>query len=184
MKVVSKYPESFHRESCLEVDPVFGDPAMESTWTMPHVTHCRMEYSIFPTFPLPRRRDKMPATYEIDKQRRLVISTGLDKLTLADALAHQAKLLKDPDFDPSFSQLLDLTRVTLSDLESSDIRKIAERNIFSPQSRRAIVVSTNLVYGYGRMFEILRESAGEDGIRVFRDLDEAVDWILSESTTP
>jgi len=33
------------------------------------------------------------------------------------------------------------------------------------------------------MFEILRENAGETGIRVFRDLDEAVDWILSKSTT-
>jgi hypothetical protein len=33
------------------------------------------------------------------------------------------------------------------------------------------------------MFEMLRETAGENGIRVFRDLDEAVDWILSQSLT-
>jgi hypothetical protein len=123
----------------------------------------------------------MPATYEIDKRRRLVISTMSDQVTLADALGHQEKLLKDPDFDPSFSQLMDCTRVNLSNLEASDIRKMAERKIFSPESRRAIVVSSNLVYGYGRMFEILRETAGENGIRVFRDLDEAVDWILSKS---
>jgi hypothetical protein len=123
----------------------------------------------------------MPATYEIDKQRRLVISTVLDKLTVADALGHQEKLLKDPDFDPGFSQIIDVTRATLSGLEASDIRKIAERNVFSPGSRRAIVVSTNLAFGFGRMFETLREDAGENGIRVFRDLDEAVDWILSKS---
>jgi hypothetical protein len=123
----------------------------------------------------------MPVTYEIDKQRRLVISTVLDKLTVADALGHQEKLLKDPDFDPGFSQIIDVTRATLSGLEASDIRKIAERNVFSPGSRRAIVVSTNLAFGFGRMFETLREGAGENGIRVFRDLDEAVDWILSKS---
>jgi hypothetical protein len=125
----------------------------------------------------------MPATYEIDKQRRLVISTGSDQLTLADALAHQDRLLKDPDFDPSFSQIMDLTRATLSGLGADDIRKIAERNIFSAESHRAIVVSSTLVYGFGRMFEMLRETAGENGIRVFRDLDEAVDWILSKSLT-
>jgi hypothetical protein len=125
----------------------------------------------------------MPATYEIDKERRLVITTALDRLTLADALAHQENLLKDPAFDPSFSQIIDLTRITEFALEASDIRTAAERNVFSRESRRAIVVSTNLVYGFGRMFEILREIAGENGIRVFRDLDEAVDWILSKSRT-
>ncbi|HEY6269947.1 MAG TPA: hypothetical protein VIX11_16730 [Candidatus Acidoferrum sp.] len=125
----------------------------------------------------------MPATYEIDKKRRLVITTGLDQLTLADALAHQERLLKDPDFDPRFSQIMDLTRVSFSGFGADDIRKVAERNIFSSESRRAIVVSSTLVYGFGRMFEILREIAGEKGIRVFRDIDEAVDWILSERMT-
>jgi hypothetical protein len=139
---------------------------------------------ILPAAPLLRlRRDTMPATYEIDKQRRLVITTCLDQLTLADGLAHQEKLLKDPDFDPSFSQLMDCTRVNFSGFAANDIRKLAERNIFSPQSRRAIVVSSNLVYGFGRMFEMLRDSAGENGIRIFRDLDEAVDWLLSETMT-
>jgi len=33
------------------------------------------------------------------------------------------------------------------------------------------------------MFEILRETAGGHGIRVFRDLDDAVDWILSKNMT-
>jgi hypothetical protein len=123
------------------------------------------------------------ATYEIDKQRGLVISTCLGTLTFADLLAHQDKLLKDADFDPSFSQIMDFTRVTSVDLEPSDIRRLAQRNIFSPESRRAIAAPSDLTYGFGRMFEILREGAGESGIRVFRDLDEAVDWILSKSTT-
>jgi hypothetical protein len=125
----------------------------------------------------------MPATYQIDTKRRLVITTALDPLTLADALAHQERLLKDPDFDPRFSQIMDLTRVNFSGFEADDIRKVAERNVFSSESRRAIVVSSTLVYGFGRMFEILREIAGEKGLRVFRNMDEAVDWILSERMT-
>jgi hypothetical protein len=136
---------------------------------------------LFPDFPvLQDRRGKMPATYEIDKKRRLVITTGLDQMTLADGLAHQERLMKDPDFDPTFSQLMDFTGVDFSGIKANDIRKLAERNIFSSQSRRAIVAPSNLVYGFGRMFEMLRETAGENGIRIFRDLDGAVDWLLSE----
>jgi hypothetical protein len=32
------------------------------------------------------------------------------------------------------------------------------------------------------MFEILRENAGEKGIRVFRNLDDALEWILGKNT--
>jgi len=123
----------------------------------------------------------MPATYEIDKKRRLVITMGLGRVTLAEAMANQERLSKEPDFDPSYSQLMDVTRADLASLTANDIRTIAERNVFSPESRRAIVVSSNLGYGFGRMFETLREIAGEKGVRIFRDLDEAVDWLLSNN---
>jgi hypothetical protein len=125
----------------------------------------------------------MPATYEIDKQRRLVITTALGTITYADLLAHQNRLLKDPDFDPSFSQILDFTRMTALKLEPNEVRNLAQRTIFSPESRRAIAAVNDLEYGFGRMFGILRENEGETGIRVFRSLDEAVDWVLSKSTS-
>jgi len=123
----------------------------------------------------------MPTTYEIDKQRRLVVATLSDPVTVSEALAAQEGLLRDPDFDPSFSQIVDCTRFTASGLDASAVRKLAERNVFSPESRRAFVVSSNLVFGFSRMFEMLRENAGDSGIRVCRDRDEAVDWILSKS---
>jgi len=149
-----------------------------------HATNREMEYAIVPPVPLLRHwNGKMPATYEIDKPRRLVVTTGSGFLTLADALTHQQKLLKDPDFDPSFSQIMDLTRITEFALEANDIRRIAQTTIFSRESRRAIVASNDLAYGFGRMFEILREIAGENGVRVFRNLDEAIDWILSKNLT-
>jgi hypothetical protein len=125
----------------------------------------------------------MPASYEIDKQRRLVLSTGEDPFTLADGLAHQEMLAQDPDFDPSFSQIMDFTRIAQFDLEASGVRRLAQRTLFSPGSRRAIIVSTDLVYGFARMYEILRENYGDNGIRVFRDLDEALEWILSKNLT-
>jgi hypothetical protein len=125
----------------------------------------------------------MAAFYKIDKERRLVMSTGTGVLTLADLLAHQEKLLADTDFSPDFSQLWDLTHVTEVELTSKDVHRLAQRSIFSPDSRRAILASRDLVFGLARTFEIYRDILGENGIRVFRNLDDALEWVLAKNTT-
>jgi hypothetical protein len=38
-------------------------------------------------------------------------------------------------------------------------------------------------YGLGRMYEILSGLKGETGIRVVRALEEALEWVLSESAS-
>lgn len=123
----------------------------------------------------------MPEYYKIDKERRLVVSTGSGVLTLTDIWAHQEKLLKDPDFDPSFSQLMDVTQVTGLELSSHDVQSVAGKSIFSPNSRQAILVSRDVDFGLARMFEILRGLKGEEGVRVFRDSDDALDWVLAKN---
>jgi hypothetical protein len=121
----------------------------------------------------------MPAFYKIDKENRLVMSTASGTLSLADGLAHQEKLQRDPDFDPSYAQLLDFSHVTKLEISSEDVRTLAQASIFSPASRRALLVSGDTAYGLARMFEILRETAGDTGVEVFRNLDEALDWVLA-----
>jgi hypothetical protein len=125
----------------------------------------------------------MPFYYKIDKESRLVMSTGSGVLTVADSLAHQDELLKDPDFRPSFSQLMDLTHVTKLEHTSEDVRRVAQRPVFSPSSRRAILVTADMTFEVARRFEMLREALGEKGIRVFRDLDDALEWVLAKNTT-
>jgi hypothetical protein len=120
----------------------------------------------------------MSAFYQIDKPRRLVLSFGEGVLTKEDILGHMDRIVKDPDFDPSYSQVVDFTKVTGVGFGPDEIRAFAERNIFSPNARRAIVVAGDLHFGLARMFEILRELKGEKGIRVFRTREAAMDWIL------
>jgi hypothetical protein len=122
----------------------------------------------------------MPAFYKIDKEHKLVMTTASGVFTLADALAHHDQLLKDLDFDPRYSQLVDFTHATTAELSADDIRKLVERRVFWPGSRRAFLVSGDLLFGLARMFEMLRESAGDGGIRVFRSLDDALEWILPD----
>ena len=122
----------------------------------------------------------IPSFHRIDKERRFVLSSGNGILNREEALAHQVRLLSDPDFDPRYSQLVDFTQITQFDLSAEDIRQMAQRRVFSPDSRRAILVANELAYGFGRMFESLRDAAGERGIRVFRRLEEPLDWVLSK----
>ena len=124
----------------------------------------------------------MSAFYKIEKERRLVMTSGSGVLTREDILGHQERLLNDPDFDPTFSQLIDFTQLTNTDITPADVQTAALRNIFSPSSRRALLVKNDFQYGLARMFEIHRDLAGETGIRVFRVLDEALDWVLTTDT--
>jgi hypothetical protein len=121
----------------------------------------------------------MPAFYKIDRDSRLIMSTASGNFTLAEALAHDEKLEIDPQFDPDFAQLFDFSHVTRLELTSDHIRQLAQDSPFSPHTRRALLVASDAAYGLARMFEMLRESAGDTGIEVFRNLDEALDWVLA-----
>jgi len=122
----------------------------------------------------------MPVSFHIDKARRLVTSTASGFLTAADVLAHQRKLLGDPNFDPTCSQIVDCTAVTGIDLNAEDVRTVAATTIFSAYSRRAVVVTSDEQFGFARMFKMLREAEGEYGIQVFRDRAEALRWALPD----
>jgi hypothetical protein len=123
----------------------------------------------------------MPAFYKIDKERRLIVSTATGVFNREESLSHRRRLLADPDFDPSYSQLVDFTNVTQFDLSSEDVRQLAHNSVFAPNARRAFIVASDFAFGLGRMYEMLREGAGENGIRVFRELDDALDWVLAKT---
>jgi hypothetical protein len=88
--------------------------------------------------------------------------------------------LSDPDFDPSFSQLGDLSAVTGIDITADEVRIVAETSMFSLTARRALVGDSPEVYGLARMFSILRDFRGDREIRVFRSRKEALAWLLLE----
>jgi hypothetical protein len=87
------------------------------------------------------------------------------------------RLLADLHFDPSFSQLFDFLAITSVRLTSDEIRRLAETTVFLPLSPRAFVVSSDLTFALSRMFDSYRRLKGEEGIRIFRDLDEALHWL-------
>src|SRR5215471_5111129 len=84
-------------------------------------------------------RSLMPASYVIDKQRRLVISTATGVVTAEECKQHQDRLVNDPDFHPTFNQILDFTGATTIGLNYEILRFLAVRHVFRTPSRRAIL---------------------------------------------
>jgi hypothetical protein len=120
----------------------------------------------------------MPASYSIDKQKRLVTTRAWGTCTVQDALEFRRQVLEDDNFDPSFAQLADFTAVTKVEFTPGEVRMLAWVTPFSPDSRRAIVVEDWLAFGFARMYETLRSLRGDRHVRVFRDRDEALAWIF------
>ena len=119
---------------------------------------------------------ELPASYEIDQQRRLITSRLWGAVTDTEVYEHNRQLRGDPDFNPTYQQLTDLTGVTQIAVTTGMINETSLDQFFEPGIRRAIVASTDGVFGMARMFAMRAESVGQT-IQVFRDLDKARDWL-------
>jgi hypothetical protein len=120
----------------------------------------------------------LPCRYSIDKERRLVTNVAWDRLTFAEMRALQEELKSDPNFDPSYNQLVDVTAVTNLDLTIAEAQAIARRGLYSPTSRRAVVAPGPAIFGMARMMDAYHAMAtGREQVSVFYDADAAMKWL-------
>ena len=118
----------------------------------------------------------MPATFEIDPQRRLVTSRLWGAVTDREVFDHNSRLREDPRFNPAYQQLTDLSGVTEIGVSTGTINQTSLDQFFEPGTRRAIVATSDAVFGMARMFALRAESVGQT-IQVFRDEQQARDWL-------
>jgi hypothetical protein len=111
----------------------------------------------------------LTTTYSVDPAARLVFTRISPSVTLGDLIALGNALRKDPSFDPTFDELLDVSPGSAVDLPYADVQAATSTDPFSKRSRRAIVVHADVDYGVARMYELLHGGH----IQVFRSLEEA-----------
>ena len=119
----------------------------------------------------------MPAEYRIERSRRMVLSRAWGCLTDAELTDNRAALFADAAFEPDMAQLYDFSGVTELKVTSETLRLFARTSRFSPRARRAMVVSSDAVFGMARMYAIMSDK--EDQIQVFRDVASAMHWLDS-----
>jgi hypothetical protein len=126
-----------------------------------------------------RVKTSMSCSYIIEKQKRLVISTGWDHVTFAEAKAHQDQLKNDPDFVTEYNQLLDATAITVLAITIEQAKILASgSDFFSSTSRRAWVASKPVIFGLARLMEGYRKVLFARGeFCVFYERELAMKWL-------
>ena len=119
----------------------------------------------------------MSCEFLIDTNRQLVISRGSGTFRYRDFLQHMKKLAKDPRFKPEFDHVVDCRSFERFDLTITEVYDIGGQSIFAAISKRAFVVSSELHFGFGRMFATFREVASGQITMVFREMREAIAWL-------
>jgi hypothetical protein len=117
----------------------------------------------------------VPVRSEIDKERRLILTVGEGCVTASEVRNHQDRLLRDPNFDAAFNQLIDVTRATRFDMSTDEAKEIALRPIVSTKSKRAFVAIRPDIYGLGRLMQVYHEGLAD--ACVFNDRDLALKWL-------
>jgi hypothetical protein len=118
----------------------------------------------------------MPGSYLIDLQRGLVFTRGWGVFTDHELLWHAETLRADPRFDPEFRQVVSFLDVSEVRVTAEGVRALAQINPFRRDSRRAIVVPSDLVFGLTRMFEA-HTNSDQEQFRIFRVLEPAFEWV-------
>ena len=118
----------------------------------------------------------MPVTYTIDPVLRLVRTRAEGVLTEPETSELYRRIKADPAFQPTFSQLCDLTVVDEIQTSATYLRELARQTIFAPGARRAFVTSQLFHYGLARMLQSFCELEGSE-IGVFKSMAEAEQWL-------
>lgn len=139
---------------------------------------CTTARTWLPAFHPDEIRSTMPVTHRVDVENRIVHTEYSGEVTDADLRAQYLALRNDPQFDPSFCEVIDTTHVTRAAVSSAALRECAGWVVFSSTARRALIAPTDLLYGVCRIYQGNLDRGG-DVTHVFRTRVDAIAWITT-----
>ncbi len=126
----------------------------------------------------------MPTEISIDPQARRIETRLSGCVTEKTLHEYYRALYQHEHFDPSFSEIFDLTSVTEIKLAADELRSFsfttAVNTCKGEPVRVAIVAPTELAFGLARMYELL-QSESKNAIGVVRTRVEAEAWLESDA---
>lgn len=123
----------------------------------------------------------MPTSFTIDPDRRVVIFRVSEVMTVAGVEETRRQVKRDPLFDPTYDQVVDIRDVTDVRAGRQQIWKSADQSVFSAKSRIAVVVTRDhlLVFGLARMYELIRNAVAPGRVRLFSSVEDAEAWLAA-----
>jgi len=104
-----------------------------------------------------------------------VVAKFRGKVTAAVVGEYVQRLLSHPSFEPTFSEIADLSEAEEVELMADDFLKLADEiDPFSVDAKRAFVARTSTQNHAARMHKILRTRRN---IEIFKSFEDAERWI-------
>ncbi len=115
----------------------------------------------------------MPVEFTIDVARKLVISTCSGEIKESDLSEVPSRIKVHPDFDPSFSEIVDFSGATSVSISTSVLQTRAhQENIYSASSMHVVIVPQPHLFGLVRMYQVYAEQTKRNIVAV-RSMEEA-----------
>jgi hypothetical protein len=120
--------------------------------------------------------------FTIDVNQRLVVSTFYGEVSDAD-LGEIASLIRShPDFEPSFSEIIDVSGITAGTFSTSALANLSRQaSIFNLTSLHAIIAPQTHLFGLARMAQVLAEKT-KPNLVVVKTMDEARKFLKLDKT--
>ena len=115
----------------------------------------------------------MSTQFAIDVKQRLVVTTFAGENSEEEIIGLASKIQSHPDFDPSFSEIIDCRAISTVGISTAGVGRIARRkNIFDLASLHVIVAPRDHIFGLARMGQALADQTVPN-IVVVRTMEEA-----------
>ncbi len=116
----------------------------------------------------------MGARFTIDVSSRLVFATFEGVTTVPEIVGMAPQIQAHPDFDPDFSEIIDCSGITESNIPSDAIRSFSRReSIYNRSSLHVIVAPRDHIFALARMGQAYAEQTMPN-IIVVRTMAEAL----------
>ncbi|HEY3928342.1 MAG TPA: hypothetical protein VGL89_08210 [Candidatus Koribacter sp.] len=112
----------------------------------------------------------MPFKSRLDADRRIAFVEFSGKATYSEIEQYTRQLRGDPNFQPDFAQFINASGVTDTDLNTSELERLATADPFAKDAVRVIIAGSDFVFSVARMFESISDLPR---LSVVRTRDEA-----------
>jgi len=131
----------------------------------------------------------MDVIKEVDRDQHVRKHKIIGRVDFISLKTYLFELYDDPNFDGSLNSLWDLSQAEgIADLSLEEIRAVVllvgSKWHTNVRVRSALVVSHDLDFGIARMYEIQLGAETANDIRVFKNVEEAQEWVGSIANKP